>query len=617
MGRIDDFIAAAREFFRKDVRRLNNELAFAKNISTRQSRLQDSIVARFADDGLIGSGTPGINTQLETLGIVDNIAGAPDIAESTRRLTNSSVDTLLDPSQAISLSGALNSAAGDFAKDLISVDGLAFGPDFSFTNVLQTLVGDNIDVSQVPTSLSDVTQRAFIKTMNTVSLSLVSSPDTLFGIFNVSIGGLSASATVQVGKLDEIISLQAEIIVLVASLTDDFYSTVIFDAIKKSERELADADSLLTNVRSQMISLGVFAESQFRNAQTRVDRAQDALDFDITTAPRILEINTKLDRLEQILNEAAAGVDEIVEINANLEGAEQDLLESRAFGILFASQVHLIQIEIRSLILSMQGAIAIGRAAIAVPLMAIWRTQLVILSQLMSGLPEEFKKYLATDPQGFKADFDITVDALALLGDSGVDLLVSQGKAFVRQVRSALGNSVFLVGISALGAALEIATNATKAFTKDVEAITQAHANPPTAVAEFGEEIFGLLNNQGLDRAEDFLRKGDIVGMLEMSRESATFSGETLRSINDIISCLETEPDGTIDLTGLNQAKEIQNFFSNVQRAEALLTTTHEQFKSAATQSIQKIELPRTRRIKNLVDRLEPTLRASGCAEIL
>lgn len=617
MGKIDDFIASAREFFRKDVKRLNNELSFAESISTRQSRLQDSIVARFADDGLIGSGIPGINTQLETLGIVDTIAGAPDIAASTRRLTNFSIDTLLDPSQLISLSGALNSAAGDFAKDLIPVDALSFGPDFSFTNVLETLVGDNNAVSQVPISLSDVTQRAFIKTMNTVSLSLVASPDTLFGIFNVSIGSLSASATVQVGKLDEIISLQAEIIVLVASLTDDFYSTAIFDAIDKSAGELEAADFFLTNVRSQMISLGVFAESQFRNAQSRVDKAQDALDFDITTVPRILEINSKVDRLEQILKEVASGVDEIVEINSNLEGAEQDLLESRAFGILFAAQVHLIQVEIRSLITSMQASVAIGRAALAVPLMAIWRTQLVILSQLMSGLPEEFKKYLATDPQGFKADFDITVNALAALGPSGVDLLVSQGQAFVRQVRLALGNEAFLIGIAALGAALEIAANITKTFTQSVETISQAHTSPPSAVAEFGEEIFGLLNNQGLDRAEDFLRKGDIIGMLEMSRESATFSGETLRSINDIISCLETEPDGTIDLTGLNQAKEVQNFFSNVQRAEALLATTFGQFKSAATQSIQKDELPRTRRIKNLVDRLEPTLRASGCAEIL
>ena len=617
MGIIDDFINNSREFFRKDVNRLNNELSFAESISTQQSRLQDSIVARFADDGLIGSGIPGINTQLETLGIVDTIAGAPDIAASTRRLTSFAIDTLLDPSQLISLSGALNTAAGDFVKDLIPVDRLAFGPDFSFTNVLETVVGDNLAVSQVSTSLADVTQQAFIRTMNTTSLSLVASPDTLFGIFDISIGSLSASATVQIGKLDEIITLQAEIIVLIESLTDDFYSTAIFDAIEESAGDLEAADFFLTNVRSQMISLGVFSESQFRNAQFRVDQAQKALDFDITTTPRILEINAKVDRLEQILAEVESGVNEIVEINSNLEGVEQDLLGSRALGMLFASQVHLIQVEIRSLITSMQAAITVGRAALAVPLMAVWRTQLVILSQLMSGLPEEFKKYLSTDPQGFKADFDITVNALAALGDSGIDILVSQGKAFIRQVRLALGNQAFLAGISALGAAMVVAANTTKSFTQSVESTTQAHTSPPSEVTEFGNSLFALLDNQGLDRAGDFLRKGDIVGMLEMSRESATFSGQTLKSINDIIACLETEPEGTIDLTGLNQAKEVQNFFSNIQRSEALLSTTFGQFKSAATQSIQKIELPRTRRIKNLVDRLEAPLRASGCAEIL
>jgi hypothetical protein len=617
MGIIDDFINNSREFFRKDVNRLNNELSFAESISTQQSRLQDSIVARFADDGLIGSGIPGINTQLETLGIVDTIAGAPDIAASTRRLTSFAIDALLDPSQLISLSGALNTAAGDFVKDLIPVDILAFGPDFSFTNVLETVVGDNLAVSQVSTSLADVTQQAFIRTMNTTSLSLVASPDTLFGIFDISIGSLSASATVQIGKLDEIITLQAEIIALIASLTDDFYSTAIFDAIEESAGDLEAADFFLTNVRSQMISLGVFAESQFRNAQFRVDQAQEALDFDITTTPRILEINAKVDRLEQILAEVESGVNEIVEINSNLEGVEQDLLGSRALGMLFASQVHLIQVETRSLITSMQAAITVGRAALAVPLMAVWRTQLVILSQLMSGLPEEFKKYLSTDPQGFKADFDITVNALAALGDSGVDILVAQGKAFIRQVRLALGNQAFLAGIAALGAAVEVAANTTKSFTQGVESATQAHISPPSEVTEFGNSLFGLLDNQGLDRAGDFLRKGDIVGMLEMSRESATYSGQTLKSINDIIACLETEPEGTIDLTGLNQAKEVQNFFSNIQRSEALLSTTFGQFKSAATRSIQKIELPRTRRIKNLVDRLEAPLRASGCAEIL
>lgn len=613
MAIVSELLRDADRFFQTKVTNLNNEVAFADSIQTEQGDLQSGIVSRLANDGLIATGGIGLNQKLELAGLVPSIAGAPFIADFAKNLLDETVSNIIDPIRNTGISGVLNTALGDFAKNFVPVDDLQFGIETSVSSIAETFVGDNNTVSELSKGLTDSTQLSFTRMIGSIGLTLITDPSSIFGVTDGVIDAISVTAGVNSQKLEEIISLEAEIINLLLSLTNDYYEVELFDKIRLSRNKLESADDVLINVRSQMISLGIFAESLFLTAKEQVNQAEQLLDFDITTDPRVLEINDRVDRLEQLLDEAAKEGNEVIESRTNLTNVIGDLLQSRAFGMVFAGQIQKIQLEIRSIIRSMDEARRVKRAAIASPLSTLWRTQLIMLSQVMDALPEEIKQYLTTDPDGFKVNFDVTINAMNLLGDPGIDALVSQGRAFVGAVRSALGNKAFLTTVSALGTAMNAEATSIKGFMDAIIVIGASHIKTPAAVQEFFN-IFGrLLEKGGLDRAADLLKFGDINGLLTLDTLGGTYSGALQTKISTLIKCIEDEPSGTIDRTGLNALKEVQDFFANVRRGEALLASTFETFKDKAKENIRQIEMPALRRIKNKIDRIGDQLTGTKC----
>lgn len=617
MGTLSDFQENAEKHVQASIDRLNDEIKFADSIRGVQPKLRENIIQKFANDGFIGTGLAGVNQRLEDLGIVGDIGSATNIAEFTENLSTVAVDALIDPTINTGLSAILNTAAGDFVKSLLPADALGFLQDFSVSNILSTVVGDNNLVSQLTKDGADIGQKQFIKVLNTLSLSMITTPQSIFGTFDRSISNISITADVSIGKLDRVILLQAEIVSLLVSLTTEFYNLDLTEIVEDAKPFLERADETLTSVRSRMISFGIFEEGEFRNARSNVENAQQALSFDLTTDPRVREINSKLDEMDQLLDEIEKEENTVVEINENLEGAVPNIIERRILGMLFGSQVHYIQLEIRSIIRSMEEIIRIDRNVLTVSILPIWRSQLVLLSNTMAALHEEITQYISNDPDGFVADFDVTVSALSALGPSGIEVLISQGKAFVRATRSALANEALLAAIPALASAVDLAASGVRTFFSDAKGIADSHVSPGSEVREFAEDFVSLLDESGYDRASEFLEKGDLIGLLEMSAQSATFSGATLENVNDIIECLETSPKGTVTLTGLNKAKEVQDFFFNAQRAEFLLSATFGLFRDQAKKQIREVELPELRRTKLIVDQLAEILQESGCEEIL
>jgi len=613
MAIVADLVRDADRFFQTKVRDLNNEITFADGIRTEQGDLQNNIVSRLANNGLIATGGIGLNQQLELSGLVPSIAGAPFIADFAENLLDETVSNIIDPIRNTGISGVLNTALGEFAQNFIPIDDLQFGIETSVSSIAETFVGDNNVVSELSKGITDSTQLSFTRTISSIGLTLITDPASIFGVTDGVIDSISVTASINSQKLEEIIDLESEIITLLISLTDDYYAVALFDKIRQSRDKLESADDILINVRSQMISLGIFAENLFLTAKEQVNQAEKLLDFDIPTDPRILEINDRVDRLEQLLDEAAREGGEVIEIRDNLTNVIGDLLKSRAFGMVFAGQIQKIQLEIRSIIRSMDEVRRVKRAAIASPLSTLWRTQLIMLSQVMDALPEEIKKYLTTDPDGFKADFDVTINAMNLLGDAGIDLLVSQGRAFVGAVRAALGNQIFLGTTSALGTAMTTAATSVLGFMNSISGIASSHVTTPAAVQDFFN-IFGrLLEKGGLDRAADLLKFGDINGLLTLDTLGGTYSGALQTKISTLIKCIEDEPSGTIDRTGLNALKEVQDFFANVRRGESLLASTFETFKDKAKETIQRVDLPALRRIKNRIDRIGDQLTGTKC----
>ncbi len=147
--------------------------------------------------------------------------------------------------------------------------------------------------------------------------------------------------------------------------------------------------------------------------------------------------------------------------------------------------------------------------------------------------------------------------------------------------------------------------------------VAAAHVGPVAAIQAVSDSIGQLYAESGFDRAADLLAQGDLAGVLALNAVTATYSGAALAVANDIIACLEGDENAGIDITGLNDLKELQQFFFNLKRSESFLSTTLNKFRDDARAQIREVEMPILREIRGTCDRVIGQLANSRCAGLL
>ncbi len=610
MGLIDDTLTASLQFTTAQAQRLNSQVLFIGSFSDVTDTIKQGLVDQIMNVGFLSAATPltGLSDLLADTNLIASPLSAVDFIAQQTDLVASAIDKVVDPSLPTGISDVLADNAQSFVQDLIpnssdaafqSIQNRVLG--ISEASVQQQLAGtlarnltipfgSNSAVEEVGRDVYDGTKKAFNKAFSLAGLTISADPSTIFGIVGNSITILLTAIDAETAKLDEIDSLVAALDVLAADFTPDFYNTDDVANIRSSRDLLSDADDTLINVRSRMLTQGIFSNTLFGSAKSKVEEAEQALDQGLAVTPKLSEIISKVDRMDLLLSEIEAEHNSVIDVKTNVESSISFWQQERVFGAIFAGQIQNVQTEIRSIIESMGTAIDNPRRGTTIPLLSVWRAQLLLILQTMCALPDEIEAYFNQDPDGIKADLDTTISNFLAISNVNVDLLVSQGRSYTGSIRRALAIPVDLSTIISLGVAVTTETGQTKTFLADLGLEAASHVQPDQDVLDTSSNIRLLFETLGMDRTVSIIDKGDFATFFTLDSKTATFTGQLLSNLDRLILCLLGEA-GAFQL-GLDALQLIQEQIFNVKRAEELLTVTFGQFRDNAIDSIIGFDLP-------------------------
>ncbi len=631
MGLIDDTLTASLQFTTAQVQRLNSQILFIGSFSNVTDTIKQNLVNQIMNVGFLSATTPltGLSDLLADTNLITSPLSAVDFIAQQTELVASAIDKVVDPSLPTGISDVLADNAQSFVQDLIpnssdaafqAIQNRVLG--VSEASAQQQLAGTlarnltipfgaNSVVEEVERDVYDGTKKAFNKAFSLAGLTISADPSAIFGIIGNSITLLLSAIDTEDTKLDEIDSLVADLNVLAADFTPAFYNTDDVANIRSSRDLLSDADDTLINVRSRMLTQGIFSSTLFGSAKSKVEEAEQALDQGLTVTPKLSEIISKVDRMDLLLDEIASEHSAVIDVKTNVESSVSFWQQERVFGAIFAGQIQNVQTEIRSIIESMGTAIDSPRRGITIPLLSVWRAQLLLILQTMCALPDEIDAYFSQDPDGLKADLDTTISNFSSITDVNVDLLVSQGQAYTGSIRRASAVPVDLNTIISLGVAVTTETGITKTFLADLNLEATNHVQPGQDVLDTSSNIRLLFETLGMDRTVSVIDKGDFATFFTLDSKTATFTGQLLSNLDRLILCLLGE-SGAFQL-GLDALQLIQEQIFNVKRAEELLTVTFGQFRDSAIDSIIGFDLPFIQKISATIQVIVSGLTDGPC----
>ncbi len=626
MGKIDDLLDCAEEFTRSQTERLNSEITFVRAFQDVSDTLKSGIVTQIMTGGFLSAPLPstGLEDILAINDLISSPAAATDFINQQQNFVTSAVDKLIDPSLPTGFSDVFSDALQGFVSSAVSdattaafeaIQNRVIGTGQQLSNTTAraqgVLFGSPGEVQETGRSVYDGTKRAFNKAFSLAGLAITADPAAIFGLAGVSITGLNGSLTIENQKLAEAQSLVNDIVVLCAEFTSSFYGVADVANIETSRGLLQEADSQLVTVRSRMLTLGAFNSEQFTLAKDKVEDASDALDQGLTTNPKIAEINSKLNRLEILVDEIDSDHGKAISVKNNVEGSITFWLQDRIFGSLFAGQIHNVQTEIRSIIESMDSALVSSRRGLIIPLLAVWRAQLLLTLQTMCALPAEINKYLDDDPDTFRSDLQVTIDALNAIPDFVIDLFVSTTTSFIKSVRQKLAVPVALSSITSFAVAVGTEIAGATSFISSVTTALNSHVFPNTATETLAANLVSLFDSAGMDRAVQLLQNSDLTAFFALTSKTASFTGALLAEIDDAIQCLRDQP-GTLQ-QGITALQEVQDFVFNTKRSEELLTVTFGQFRDGAIDDVTGIGIPQIQSVDATIQRVAADLVGGPC----
>lgn len=622
MGRVSTLSSFASDFLRTQVTRLNREVAFARSFTNIVDQLQNGIIDKIMTKGFLSStiGNTGLEDIFVNSGIISAVSSGQQFIDSQREFLVSVIDQEINPANNTGISEPLNGSIAKFVRDNLSTatDESVLGfsnRELGSSSTRNQVVpfGNPGTAGEVDRSLLDSVNSTFNRAFSISGLSIMSDPDAIFGIANQTVLELQSVLEELDSKITEADGLADDIVALSADITDDFYDVDNKSNIEESIVELQNADNQLINVRSRIFNTNTFSEGLFLSARSDVEDAEVALRFGLPTEPKLGELFNKLDRLESLLTEIQDASNRSVAIKANLELVVPFWSDTQIFASLFSGQVHNIQLEIRSLIESMEALLDNTQKRAVAPLITTWRSQLLLLVQTMAALPSEVSEYLNTDPGGFKADQESLAADLVLIPDFDASLIVSQGAAFISEVRKKITIPVDQSIIVAFSVALKNELAKGTVYASDMTAVIGTFTPPSSEAQELGENLINSFESLGLDRASDLLRQSNFEDFFELTAETATFTGALLSEINALIACLESQVIVGLARSGLTLLQQMQDVIFNIKRGEDLIATTLGRFRDLAINNIIGRELPILKQIRDSINRVAGILGGTFC----
>lgn len=622
MGRVAALSSCASDFLRTQVTRLNREVSFARSFSNIVDRLQDGVIDRIMERGFLSSAidSTGLEDIFADAGIISSVSSAQEFIDIQREFLVSVIDQEINPANNTGISEPLSGSIARFVREnlLNSTEESVLGFSNRELGTVSTRnqvipFGNPGNVGAVGRELFDSVTQTFNRTFSVSGLSIMSDPAAIFGIANQSVLELQSVLTEMDAKIIEADSLTDDIVTLSADITDEFYDVDNKSNIEASIAKLQDADDLLINVRSNIFNTSVFSEGLFLSARGNVEDAEKELRLGLSTEPNLGELFNKLDRLEGLLTEIREVSDRSVSIKENLELVVPFWTDTQIFASLFSGQVHNIQLEVRSIIESQQALLDNTQKRSIAPLVTVWRSQLLLLVQTMAALPSEVADYLDSDPSGFKSDQESLAADLVLIPDFDASLIVSQGSAFISEVRRKITIPVDQSIIVALSIAFKAELAKGSLYVLDMIAAIGSFPAPSSEAQQLGQDLIDSFNFLGLDRAGDLLRKSDFENFFALTPETATFTGALLAEINALIACLESQVVIGLARNGLTLLQQMQDVIFNIKRGEDLIATTLGRFKDLAINDIIGRELPILKQIRDSIDRIAGILDGTFC----
>jgi hypothetical protein len=559
-------------------------------------------------------------------GLIDDATQVPQFQAQVGALSASAVNGVANPGANSGLSQALATGESDFAarvmrdstgaKEIQSISNRSLSGDSglptsaSSNNILH---GSGGVVQQSSRGTFDNTKKAFNTAFGLLGMAIGFDPELFVGAYSSASVRTNSKVARMQGLINRCLIIDARVIDLVQNLDDAFFEVPETENVRAAATFLRSSDIQLTQVRSQMITLGAFPSGLFEAAKNGVRNADDALDDDLEVTVPTAEIYALLDELEKLLTDIEALLNDMDDSLDGLTNGLDQFIESRTFGAVFAGMVQMVQTEIRSLVENMEVTLVVPRRAIINSSIPLWRVQLKLIEKTMCGLAENIQNYLDDDPNEFVADIGTAIDALAnsrVFRDT-IEEFVAVQRQFIQGVRRVLELNTGLLAVLAFGARAALTGGQGVSQLDVVSAALTLFPIPSDAILGRADDLVKLLDQFGLDRASESLQNADFEGLFAMTALTATFTGAALDQTTEAIRCVESQEFARRQ--DLELLTEVQAILLEQKQLEDLASQTFNQWKERAIDRINSVELPIVQTLDQKVRELVSNFAGTPC----
>jgi len=582
----------ANRFIKVELLRLGQEVKFIDDINT-------------SLDFMVGSVVDGMMTRMDPA--ITSNTNLPEDNAVIRSVVVNAMYKAIDNKIITGMSDMVNRSPGDMFAAVTGDSQLAAlvssianrtndRVSSNQGNVGQGNFGEAIDVSE---SIADVVNRLYAKIFSVISMALSNAPSMIGGLATSALQSFiseSAGVTSDIDRFDELAQVVAD---NCSAIDGTYYAIDHFEQVRLAQDHLLDADTKLVNVRSSLIASGALNEYRYGLARDDVQLAADDLENNGNTTNRIQETYGALDELDSLLSKIEDGYGQLSDRKDSLDNYMGDFDDGFDSNSTTLGIITNVQVEIRSIMNSMDAAIAKGHAAVVMEQKRRWWMQLLVLIEKMAILPSSVSDYVAADPDGYVTDYNTDVGTpMQSVSFPDVDLLRSQLGQLKYWVGRKFNTDIPVTQILDIVSQMS-SDNADRKTAIGTASSIASNFNVP--LDNIAAQIPALLSDVGMDRASDIFDAGKWADFFSLNPQNATYLGQLEQSVASAVSELSGAEGATID--GLAAMNEVLVFVRDQKRSRDALAATFSAFKDLGLQFKVSKEIPEVQGIYSLIDR--------------
>jgi hypothetical protein len=619
MKRVEKIKRASDQHIERETERIQQD---SRTIGATNNDPASRVQANVSDQVTASSIQSAINDNM-----VEEVS--PQFQAQMGALATAAVAGVANPGSNTGISGALAKGETDFsarvmrdssgATDIQAISNRSLSGDSGIPTAASSnniLHGDGGAVNQASRGTFDQTKKAFNTAFGLMGMAIGFDPELFVGAYSSASISVSSDTQRGVSIINRCLQINQRVVFLIQNLDQAFFEVPEADNVRNASGFLRSSDIQLTQVRSQMIRLGAFPVGLFEAAKENVRQADAALDDDLDEPVPTAEIYALLDELERLLSDLEALITDLDESTDGLLSGLDPFLESRTFGAMFAGMVQMVQTEIRSLVESMEVALIAPRRTVLNSTIPIWRLQLKLIETTMCGLSENIQNYMDEDPKGFVLDIGQAIDALASNNEfvEIIEEFIAVERQFIQGVRKVLELNTGLLAVLAFTARATLTGGQGVTALQATDAALALFPIPSDLIVGRADDLVKLMDQFGLDRAADELRKGDFKEVFAMTALTATFTGAALDQTTQAIQCVESQDVAL--RTDLGLLQEVQGLLLEQKQREDLAAQKFNDWKERAIERINTVEMPLVQTLDQKVRELVNNMAGTPCGEV-